>query len=453
MDVVACTASGRAVTVAGPDGETPLVAALSRPDHVGLVTETEATLLRRWAAAGAPAIRGGVHTAAFVDPRSPESHGAVLRAKHYTPMLDAADRDACGRCHNGLGVGREPATFPAPGATPCTTCHTEEGGPFACTTCHGVPAARGKPGRAYPPRDLCFHPDAGETGHPAHAGPSASRAEGLACSTCHPSPALGSLAPPHADGHVAVWFDPAVAGAKATFDASTKKCTGTCHARGGARPEVVWTEAVALGCNDCHKTPPPAHYQGPCSACHREANATGTALVMPLLHANGRVDLGNGSGTCGACHGNGSDPWPGTGAHRAHASPTNSRPVACESCHELPQPGAQHPTGKGSATVRFGALAVNGARRPTYDPATKTCAGTYCHEYVGGTVQAPRWDGGASQAACGTCHAVPPPPPHIQDVNCASAGCHEGLTSTDAKRVLPLGIPSHVDGVVDRKPK
>lgn len=460
VDVVACTASGTPVTVQTPDaGDAPLVAVLARPDHAALVSESEVALLRRWVAAGAPAIRAGVHAPSFVDPRSPTSHGAMLRAKQYAPLRDPEDKEACRRCHAGAlppGAGADALLLPAPGATPCTTCHTDVGGPFACTTCHGTASARGTPGHAYPPRDPCFHPEArASDAHPAHAGPSAARAEGLACSTCHPTPALGVLAPPHTDGFVSVWLDPNAKGkgdVLPAFDASTKTCTGTCHARGGARPAPAWTER-GMTCNDCHRSPPPAHYEGACSSCHREANADGTALTKPVLHVNGRVDLGDGSGACGACHGRGADPWPTTGAHPAHETPRWSKPVACETCHDVPGPNEAHPVGTGGAAVHLGGLALAGARPAAFDPTTKTCGSTYCHAYVGGTLQTPAWYAGPSQAACGTCHSAPPPLPHVQEKNCAASGCHEGLTATDASQVTPLGRLVHVDGVVDRHAK
>ncbi len=428
MDAIACTKDGTPFTAA-------LVDALAKPPHVGLVDEAGAALLARWVAAGAPSTRGGVHPTSFADPRSPSGHGAFLRARAYRPMTDAGDRDACATCHDGAGAGPSRTTTTAPGATSCATCHDEPGGAFACTTCHG---ARG---RAFPPRDPCFHPDARRSdAHAAHAAPSASRSVPIDCGACHPSPAFGSLTAPHVDGVLSVWLDPGAAGLRSTWDERTKTCTGTCHARGGARPTPSWTDGTKATCNDCHASPPPAHYGGACTSCHREADATGTALVMPRLHVNGRVDLGDGSGACGACHGRGADPWPETGAHAAHASPRASRPVPCETCHEVPSANA-HPVGRGGAVVRFAGLATSGARRAIWDPGTRSCAGTYCHEHAGGSATAPRWeDGPAAVASCGSCHASPPRLPHVQDTRCGSAGCHEAL---DVKKV-------HVDGKVDR---
>jgi len=443
LGAIGCTASGQAVTTSAGGAPPPLLAALDRPDHAGFVSASERALLASWIASGTPLRGGGVHPATFADPRSPDSHGRFLRDRGWSPMLDATHPDACGACHEGAPVAG--ARGVAPNAPSCTSCHGEPNGALACGTCHGEGA------RAYPPRSRCFFPETtADHAHAVHAGPSASHATGLPCSTCHPAPAEGKPAGVHANGYVDVWFDFAAAGRDARFDAASKSCTGTCHARiGGARPSPSWTADTRMTCNDCHSSPPPEHYQGPCTTCHREANADGTALATPSLHINGKVDLGDGSGKCGACHGQGDDPWPKTAIHQAHASPKNSRPVDCITCHEMPEPGARHPEGRGTAAVRLSGLAARGGRRPAFDPTTKSCAGTYCHEGSGGSSPAPGWAEG-SALGCASCHASPPPPPHPQSQTCGGSSCHEGRTSGLA--ITPAGRLGHVDGIIDRGP-
>lgn len=441
LGAIGCTATGEPATLPRENAPPPLLAALARSDHAGVVTDAERALLAAWLAAEAPRSGGGVHPAAFADPRSPESHGRFLRSKGYAPMLDPSDADACGTCHAGVATRPAGIALAAPGAPSCTSCHTTPEGALGCGTCHGQGT------RAHPPRDRCFFPsDPIDRAHAAHAEPSASRAEGLACSTCHPTPTSGAPAGVHANGWVDVWFDFAVAGREARFDPSRKSCTGTCHARGGARPAPAWSEP-AMTCDDCHASPPADHPRGACTSCHHEANADGTALTTPRLHANGKVDLGDGSGRCGACHGDGDDPWPRTGAHQAHADPKSSRPVACETCHAVPSGAERHPEGKGQAGVRLAGLAGRGGRRPSYDPATKTCAGTYCHEGAGATRPAPRWTD-TSPASCASCHGAPPPAPHAQSTACGGAICHQGRT--DGLTITPAGRLRHVDGSIDR---
>jgi predicted CxxxxCH...CXXCH cytochrome family protein len=434
LDAIGCTASGAVATARAGSGRAPIVAALDRPDHAGLASASDRAALERWVEGGSSRSGGGVHPAGFADPRSPDAHGAFLRRARWAPMTRADDADACGACHDGAPA-RDPAiTGAAAGAPACTTCHAEPGGALACGTCHGDGA------RPYPPRDRCFFPgDGDDRAHAAHAGRGPSRTGGLPCSSCHPVPAAGKLDGAHGDGQAEVWFDHSVAGREARFDPGSKRCTGTCHARGGARPQPAWTDA-RMGCNDCHGSPPPDHYRGACTSCHREANADGTALGDPVLHVDGKVDLGDGSGRCGACHGSGDDPWPATGAHRAHAAPAAADPVACASCHEVPRPGERHPVGRGGASVRFAALAVRGGRRASYDPVTRTCAGTYCHEGRGAAAPAPRWTDGGAATACSSCHGTPPPPPHVQTSACSGSTCHAPAT----------GAPLHVNGAIDR---
>ncbi len=444
---IGCTSTG-AIAVR-PADSAPLLAALARPDHRDFATREERTTLERWVAEGAQSVRAGVHPSSFADPRSESGHGAVLRATRYRALTDPNDRDACARCHDGSG-GSRPAeiTRPSPNATACTTCHSEAGGVSACTTCHGAP------GRPYPPRDACFFPsEAKNDPHPAHAAPGPSTT-GIDCAACHPRPALGAFDGAHGDGYVEVWFDQRVSGRAARFDAEARRCTGTCHDRGGTTPHPTWVKpasaTAALDCNSCHTSPPKAHFTGPCSSCHREADATGTALAAPRLHVNGKVDLGDGSGRCGACHGSGDSPWPSTGAHAAHVSPAAAAPVACETCHVVPGPGDTHPLRAGAAVVRLAGLATKGGRPASYDPATKTCAATYCHDGAGAALKAPRWTDGAAAKTCGACHASPPPPPHAQATSCGASSCHEGITSS-ALAITAAGRAVHVNGIVDRR--
>jgi len=382
-DAIGCTGDGSYATF----GDAPRIpAALARADHAS-VPEVDRARVLAWVAGGATWSTSSPHPRGYADPRSPFAHGTFLRARAYAPMRDANNADACGVCHEGLGRPTRVAYSVAPA---CTTCHAD--GPDACTTCHGA--------KAYPPRDPCFYPGERPGAHAKHVDPTALHERKVACTACRPGPERAT----HANGTV------------------DRSCDTSCHARGGARPTPTWTDAP-MGCNDCHASPPRAHYAGPCNGCHREASPDGRALVAAKLHANGRVDLGDGSGRCGACHGRDDDPWPTTGAHAAHARPSGSRPVACETCHEVPM--GTHPKGE-PVRVRLSGLAVRGGRRASYDPATKTCAGTYCHEGVGASDPAPRWDG---RGACGSCHGAPPPPPHATRSDCAA--CHGGSEHLD----------------------
>ncbi len=440
---IGCTASGRSTVL--PKDAAALLEILAQPDHRDFVDGDQRAILAHWVATDAQSVRAGVHPRSFADPRSPSGHAAVLRASRYRPLTDREDVQACARCHDGAGARPDAITSAAAGATPCTNCHAEVGGVNACSTCHGAP------GRDYPPRDPCFYPtDLTKDAHAAHAAPGASRIAALDCSSCHPRPALGAFDGAHTDGYVEIEFDHAVAGREAQWSESERRCTGTCHDRGGSRPTPTWGSGTApLDCNGCHTSPPKNHFTGPCTSCHAEANANGTALVAPRLHVNGKVDLGNGNGSCGACHGSGTSPWPKTGAHAAHQAPSGAAAVACETCHAVPGPGDAHPLRAGAAVVRLAGLATRGGAPATYDAATKTCASTYCHAGSGASASAPRWTDGAPARACGSCHATPPPPPHAQSASCGASTCHEGIT-TSALAITPAGRPVHVNGQIDR---
>jgi predicted CxxxxCH...CXXCH cytochrome family protein len=421
--------------------DAPILRVLDRPSHALLLNAAERDLLARWVAAGAPAFARGVHEPSFVDPRSPASHARFLRTRGWKPMLDAHDPDACATCHEGTPTPPAAPRTPAPGATSCQTCHTEPAGALGCSTCHGDGHTV-----AYPPPDRCFFPDARAPGaHATHVQPSTAKTSGLPCATCHPTPAdadprlFGGV---HGDGHVQVWLrDGATA-----YDASTGRCASACH--GGpdaARPTPAWSETTKMTCNDCHGAPPKPHLAGACNGCHREANENGTALGATTLHLDGTIELGDGKGTCGSCHGTGEDPWPTTGAHAAHASPSAAAKVECSTCHTLPY-GVPHPLGKGAATVSLTGLAAKGGLAPTYDAATKTCADVYCHALPGATTPKPQWtDPTASK--CGGCHGLPPSAPHSTAVTCGSTSCHAG--AIESGTLTTAGKAHHVDGKID----
>jgi len=121
------------------------------------------------------------------------------------------------------------------------------------------------------------------------------------------------------------------------------------------------------------------------------------------------------------------------GAHRGHAlGGNNSRPVACDACHLVPatllEPGHVDTPLPAEVAMTTG----------TWDHAVAGCSNTYCH----GTAE-PSWVR-PNQAACGSCHGLPPPPPHPTGMACE--GCHgavagPGLTIRDRMR--------HADGHVD----
>ena len=134
------------------------------------------------------------------------------------------------------------------------------------------------------------------------------------------------------------------------------------------------------------------------------------------------------------------------GAHQAHLRGGALRaPLACSDCHLLPESANVAAHIDGHATVTFGALAWMGGASPESIAETGSCSATYCHggTLAGGALTAPVWNRGAAEAACGACHGLPPPPPHVQNPDCGR--CHVGYTATS------VVAATHVDGKVDLK--
>jgi predicted CxxxxCH...CXXCH cytochrome family protein len=448
LGAIACVQPSGAPAASPASTAAPILSALASSPHEGLLDSSSRATLTGWVTAGAPAFRSAVHSASIIEPRSSEFHGALLRRQRWSPMLDANDPSACGRCHDGTPAPIPGVTSFAPGARSCTSCHAQPSGVLACPTCHGSGA------NSYPPRDMCFFPKdaAAGTAHAAHVNSSASRPAGFPCQTCHPVPGTPTVGGYHGDGTVEVIFDATAIGSEVSFDRSSQVCSVTCHDSGGARPHPAWTETQPMGCNDCHRSPPASHYPGACTNCHAEANATGTALTAGPLHLDGRVELGNGSGQCGACHGTGASPWPSSGAHAAHENSSISLSVPCASCHPVP-PAIQDPTHlDGVVHVQFSSLAVARGASPVWDGTR--CSSVACHgaQLIDAPAVVPAWtDTSGAAGRCGACHGIPPSQ-HTTSVSCGDANCHAGEVALDAAGVpsiTPSGRALHMNGVID----
>lgn len=389
---------------------------------------------------------------------------------------------ACGTCH-GL-----PPPAPHPSSTACSTCHGDvirEDLSFAapelhvngqvelraegCTQCHG---SGDEPA---PPRDTGGRSSPSAIGvgvHTAHlAGGSFSRA--LACSECHQVPKRPDDFA-HADGlpaEVLLRGPAATEDREPVWHRETATCVDSwCHGPGpsgalAASPR--WTKPQALGCSDCHGLPPPAPHPQmmDCSSCHGEVvGADNVTIIERSRHVDGVVDVSFNQ-SCTSCHGgdNAAPPRaldgatspssPGVGAHQIHLAGTErSRAVTCPECHAVPErvlePG--HVDTSSPAELTFSGAAVAFGAAPRYE--NGRCTNTACHGAVfprnhdsGGSLVTPRWtvvDG--TQAACGTCHGLPPPRPHpYYSQDCGR--CHENMSPDGTTFVRP---DLHVDGIV-----
>jgi len=319
--------------------------------------------------------------------------GQLASSKGATPAYDS-DKVTCSGiyCH-----GATLADGPASAELAWVSSDGAEG---ACGSCHGVPPA--------PP-------------HPPTA----------TCGMCHAAVMNEEgqwIAPDkHIDGevdsgsgaggyHPAGWSSPLEHGA--SFNSSGAKACTSCHAAdlsGGA---------AGVGCNLCHPG-----FTSNCTFCH---GGTDSQTGAPPASVIGEVD------TSAA----------GVGAHTVHLAGdlTWRAPIECTACHSVPADAlsAGHVDG-GSAELTFGDAATAGGAEPSFDGSG--CSSVHCHgsAALGGAEPEPEWhkvDG--TQAVCGDCHALPPPPPHPEDDQCSM--CHETVIGAD----LSWNDPSlHVNGNID----
>jgi predicted CxxxxCH...CXXCH cytochrome family protein len=167
---------------------------------------------------------------------------------------------------------------------------------------------------------------------------------------------------------------------------------------------------------------------------------------------NGRVDLGNGSGLCGACHGNGTSPWPSSAAHPAHQNPAITVPLSCASCHPVPATIVDPVHLDGVVHVSFSGLALARGSSPVWNG--WACTSVACHgsNLPNPPEVVPSWgDATGAAAKCGACHGVPPLQ-HTPSTECGRSDCHGGEVETDGAgmpSIAPSGKALHIDGIVE----
>jgi len=232
-----------------------------------------------------------------------------------------------------------------------------------------------------------------------------------------------------------------------------EKCQ-SCHGvsyMGGSRVNVSCSN---VGCHEdfmgMQKTPEA------CNTCHGDFRAMETDIIS---FAPPRAINGDTSTTVA-----------GVGAHRRHLlADSVATAIRCSECHSVPDAVSSqyHLDGDNIAEVKFldtlsGIVTANGLHipNPTYDSATNKCSNVYCHgDFVArkatstfqfgytdtvmlGNIFSPKWTDGNSQAACGTCHNLPPVghiPSTIQ--NCGS--CHTGIVDNTGRIIDKV---KHING-------
>ncbi len=342
--------------------------------------------------------------------------------------------------------------------------------PSSCTRCHGSADNYAPPGDTSGRTDPSL-PTVGA--HQAHLGPSDWHAT-MACSECHVVPACLND-PGHVDTPVPAeltWGALASTdGASPAYAGSTHSCSGVyCHGAtllpGGSVTSPVWNvvDGTQASCGSCHGLPPdPPHTTDTnCAGCHGDVIGSDGTFVNASLHINGVVNARDAT-SCSACHGSGENAAPPVdtsgasdtglvtvGAHQQHLGASDwHREVQCAECHIVPEEvsSAGHMDGS-PAELTWSGTALAGGAAPDFDRGTATCSGVYCHGATlmpGGTVTAPVWtlvDG--TQSACGTCHSLPPGPPHPDEEECSD--CHGDVVSETMAFVDPS---LHINGEVN----
>lgn len=205
-----------------------------------------------------------------------------------------------------------------------------------------------------------------------------------------------------------------------------------------------------------------------CQSCHGQDYAGGPVDVTCLTcHARTPESCSTCHGTAGAGAGppedlqGNSDPGSlGVGAHQAHLRTQITTALACADCHVFAGfADPRHIDGDGRAEVTLGSRAALAGHVPTYDPATASCADSYCHgggRFGSGASEIVWNDVGTDAGACGTCHSIPPDPATTGHTSLALTArcdaCHGSVVEVDAgdPSIIRIIAPAlHMNGRTD----
>ena len=336
-----------------------------------------------------------VHEPAWSDTSAAGFHGRVLQAEGY-------NTSGCEPCHAQSLAGGTSGV--------------------SCYSCHGsFPHAPGWTDGASP----MFHGEylrtkGWEVGECAscHGSDFSGGTSGASCYTCHPS-----------FPHVAGWTtDTSVTfhGEYIQVNSWDMRPCRTCHG------ETYEGGTTGVSCRTCHDQP-----AGPenCITCHGGANS-----APPR-------DLADNTATTAR----------GVGAHQRHLTGGgrySAAPIPCTGCHAVPGDvyatghlGTSLPAEVGVYTPLASADPTGVAGPPAYDADSLRCGNIFCHgnfslprsgsdyafaysdSVMVGRNFAARWTGGSAEAACGTCHALPPTGHAAADITACSA-CHTGVMNS-----------------------
>ena len=415
-----------------------LVTRSGEDTHPYILPEQDMKTLWTWVVQDSMALAETVvHEHGWMDENSQEFLGVFLREHGF-------DLAACRSCHGEDyegGISGES----------CSVCHKE--GPEACNTCHGSLET------SAPPKDVEGHTETTFRGVGSHQAHVLGGEVGtpLGCSACHVNPESFD-APGHIDGArpaEITWGELARAGgADPTWDGTT--CSNVyCH--GEFAP--VWTKVGEgqAACGTCHGLPPGGTHPASdiCNLCHPGVVDENRVIIDRDRHIDGEVDYDQAAlESCNTCHGSAENNAPpqdlaghtetthqGVGAHQVHVMGGEiGTPLDCSACHINPDafdaPG--HFDDTPGAEIVWGALARANDADPVWDGTT--CSNVYCHGE-----SAPVWtEVGSGQAACGTCHGLPPGGTHPASNACNL--CHGRVVDED---LMIIDRDLHINGEPD----
>lgn len=183
--------------------------------------------------------------------------------------------------------------------------------------------------------------------------------------------------------------------------------------------------------------------------------------------SGGSLGPANATAVCSTCHGSDDNPappkdtngdsatsTPTVGAHQRHLAKSDwHAPVSCVTCHVVPSKAAydasvpSHMNGKHD----FKSSGIAGTSA-AFDETSLTCASVYCHGTTLGNTTKPVWnkvDG--KQAACGTCHTLPPGGTHPKSTACQT--CHGAVIASFTPGTPPAATwkngDLHINGKVE----
>jgi predicted CxxxxCH...CXXCH cytochrome family protein len=159
-------------------------------------------------------------------------------------------------------------------------------------------------------------------------------------------------------------------------------------------------------------------------------------------------------GSAAGCHGpTRPDAAPADGSHSAHLDgPTDlwapAAGVSCDTCHPAGTDLTTPTHANGTIELPMAGIAVGANPSPTFSGGT--CSGTYCHgAQMADGGYAPVWNGGPSEADCGSCHGIGPTLMVEDDTHPPIANCAQCHAPTTGSYGDALTDPTtHIDGLI-----